>query len=845
MNITKSADKISDVLLALLISFSLVFALTSSLCLTYPVMSILLLVVLCVVLLCVMFYNKPASIISFSSIGLTLLVSVFYIMFGTGLTKVFKFFDDYFFWLSEFIQYPDPETVDHLFQFITIFVLCIIFSLFSYLFIVRKFRFLIVMVTGIALFVAQWSYNIISTLTPFYLFLVAALMVYLRHIYQSKLSKGPNDYARPAQIALWSLPVCILIIAMAYSIHASNKPIEWKWLDKKVVSVYNYFKKNFEYETFDYFSLSASSGFGDRNNILGGRVRIDRTNVLQVKSSKRVYLKGISLDTYTGAKWINSEQSLTSKGSDYYGMYSDSEEMLEGMKILTGKDDFLEAYFEENPVSVVFLNIKTKSLFLPSKTKEFRTSSQNFYAYESASGDYSSKQRYTRGFRYSTKMYNPKIGSNEFADIMRKSKRGLYSEAILQMKFPGYYEEILRYYSGTSSSAITITPDENGEISVQDFYNSSVTQFTMTEDTPTLPVINRNSKLQTLETLTKLKENSNEIYKKYLQLPENLPQRVKDLSASLVASETNDYDKAKAIEQYLASKYPYNLDVRSTPRNRDFVDYFLFDLKEGYCSYYASAMTVLARCAGLPARYVEGYMLPPEPVKDDRTTYVVSNMQAHAWVEIYFEGYGWLPFEPTAPFRSNFYAAPDMDSNVTFSDNYGSSYADYMEELMKRYAQQGGGYVDFGPDTTTKGPSAVIIVLSTFAGLILLAIALLLTNIVRYRLRLYKIFNLPANECVLSFYDYYVNVLGLQSFGLLPSETPFQYSSRIDGLMFFSPVRFKVITDIFVKSRYSTDNATENEKQLICDFHSGFLSEIKINMGKFKYFAMKYLLGKF
>ena len=54
-------------------------------------------------------------------------------------------------------------------------------------------------------------------------------------------------------------------------------------------------------------------------------------------------------------------------------------------------------------------------------------------------------------------------------------------------------------------------------------------------------------------------------------------------------------------------------------------------------------MTVLARCVGLPARYVEGYMLPPSPVKDRFDAYVVTNMQAHAWTEIYFEGFGWLP----------------------------------------------------------------------------------------------------------------------------------------------------------------------------------------------------------
>ncbi|HEX2944558.1 MAG TPA: transglutaminase domain-containing protein [Clostridia bacterium] len=842
MTINKLTDKISDILLAMLVTFSIVYALISSLCLPYPVLNVLLLVVLSTVLFAAMFYNKTASIISFSGIGLVLLISMIYTLFGAGIDKVSEFFEDYYFWLSDFILYPDPVNVNAAFQLLTVIPLCIIVSLFSYCFILRKFRFFVVLIAGIAIFGVQWSYGIVSSLLPFYLFLIATLMIYLKHIYQGKLSKSPNDYASPSQIALWSLPVCILIIALAYTIHASDKPIEWKWMDKKIVSVYNYFKKNFDYETFDYFSLSATSGFGDRNNILGGRVRLDRTNVLQVSSGKRVYLKGIALDTYTGNKWINGDTSISSQGTDYYGMYGDTDEMLEGMKLLTGKDDFLNTYFEENPVSVIFLNIKTKSLFLPSKIKEFRTSTKDFSAYMDSTGGYSSKQRYTKGFKYNTKMYVPKVGSEEFSEIMRKSKKGLYSNAILQMKFPSYYEEILRYYSQNSTNG-AISPDENGEISVESFFQKYDSQ-TLSGTAIALPVINRNSKLKTLETLSKLKDSSNEIYKRYLQLPKNLPQRVKDLSASLVATEKNDYDKAKAIEQYMASKYPYNLDVRSTPRNRDFVDYFLFDLKEGYCSYYASAMTVLARCAGLPARYVEGYMLPAEPVKNDNTTYVVSNMQAHAWVEIYFEGYGWLPFEPTAPFRSEFYANTEY-SDVTYSSDYDPSYNAYMEELMKRYAQQGGGYVDFGPDGGKTGPSAEIIAIFTLAGLLILSIALLMTNIIRNRLRLYKIINLPATDCVLSFYDYYINVLGIQGLGLLPSETPFQYCSRIDSNMFFSPVRFKTITDIFVKSRYGTEQATENEKQLFCDFHAGFLSEIKINMGKLKYFTMKYLLGKF
>lgn len=801
MNFKSLFEKIPDILLAQLITFSMVFALTSSLHLTYPIFKIVLLVIICISALCFMFHNKVTSAVSFALSGTLVVVTLIYVLWGIGINKFFHFLDDYFFWLSEFMRYTDIP--DPLFQFITVLSLCILISIFLYCTLIRKFRFLIVIIAGMSLFGIQWTNKLTNGLEPFYLFLAAALIIYLKHIYKLKSAKGINDYAKPIVISVWSVPICILIIVLASTFQTSEKPIEWKWLDKKIVSVYNYLKKNLDYETFDYFSLSASSGFGDRNNILGGRVRLDRTNVLRVSTSKRIYLKGISKDIYTGSNWANSVPELTQTGTDYTGMFSDFNEMMQGMEILTGKENFTSNYFDKNPVSVTFLNIKTKSLFLPSKVNSFKPTLDDFSGYVNNTGDYSTRERLTKGFKYTVDVLSPKIGNKEFEDVLRKSKKGLYNEYLLKLEFPSYFK---------------------------------------TSATPLVLDSTSSKKLELFEELTKLKEKSELIYKNYLQLPDNLPQRVKDLSASLVATSNNNFDKAKAIEQYLASNFPYNLDVHSTPRNRDFVDYFLFDLKEGYCSYYASAMTILARIAGLPARYVEGYMLPPDPLKESSTTFIITNMQAHAWVEIYFEGYGWLPFEPTSPFRSNFYSTtiPEVD----YGDGYNPAYFDYME-MMRRYSDRNIGDITLGVNNDQSKLSIPIIVMLVFGTILLLFVSFLLFNIIKNRYKLYKLCNMPTNECILSFYEYYVNVLGLHGMGLLPAETPSQYSTRIDSFMFFSPVRFKVITDIFIKSRYSLNEATELEKQLFCDFHPGFLSEIKINMGKFRYFVLKYLLGKF
>jgi len=141
------------------------------------------------------------------------------------------------------------------------------------------------------------------------------------------------------------------------------------------------------------------------------------------------------------------------------------------------------------------------------------------------------------------------------------------------------------------------------------------------------------------------------VEERYLQLPDNLPARVRQLAEEVVEGAESPYDQALLIESYLR-EYEYDLEIPSPPRNRDVVDYFLFDSQKGYCDYYASAMVVLARAAGLPARLAVGYAMGYYDYRIAK--YVVSERDAHSWVEIYFPHYGWIDFEPTAA-RTVFY----------------------------------------------------------------------------------------------------------------------------------------------------------------------------------------------
>jgi transglutaminase-like putative cysteine protease len=133
-----------------------------------------------------------------------------------------------------------------------------------------------------------------------------------------------------------------------------------------------------------------------------------------------------------------------------------------------------------------------------------------------------------------------------------------------------------------------------------------------------------------------------EVRQRYLPLP-GIPTRDRELALQLTSPEGNPYDKAVAVESYLRT-LPYSLDLPAPPADQDGVDYFLFDARTGYCDYFASAMAVLLRSAGIPARVVSGYATGE---RQDDGSFLVKDSDSHTWTEVYFPSYGWIPFEPS------------------------------------------------------------------------------------------------------------------------------------------------------------------------------------------------------
>jgi transglutaminase-like putative cysteine protease len=136
------------------------------------------------------------------------------------------------------------------------------------------------------------------------------------------------------------------------------------------------------------------------------------------------------------------------------------------------------------------------------------------------------------------------------------------------------------------------------------------------------------------------------VAERYLQLPDDFSPRIKDLALEITNEAETPYDKANAITNYLRNEIVYTERIEAPPPNTDLLEWFLFETKKGFCNYYASAEVLMLRSVGVPARLAVGYA-QGRPNRNGPGINVLQK-DAHAWVEVYFPGAGWVEFEPTA-----------------------------------------------------------------------------------------------------------------------------------------------------------------------------------------------------
>jgi hypothetical protein len=780
-----------NLIIAVFLSFSLVYTLTIYLDMTYEAKDIFMFVVLSLVLYSIVFANTLSVKVTSMVSVLAVVVGLFY-YFKKPLVseRIYNKIVSVFIWFVEYIYDEVPLNIEY--QKYIVLVISMFISLLVYRFAVKKFNFYLLLMGGTSLFVTQWILGSFESYVSFYIFVFFILVCYFKHIYLKNKEAGQGPTYEYIGFLLFSIPICGIVFILAYLMPASEQPIEWNWIDRRIESAQSYVKTRLNEDGTGNgeYSGASTSGFAEEISILEGSVTLDDTLVMKVDTSERgIYLKGAVRDVYTGMAWRSLNPKLTSLGQKYQvdNHYNDIYELLVGSRIISNDINILDEIYTTTSAHITYENLKTSTLFIPSKTEKVIFNTELLNIYRNDYGILSSETLLDKDFQYTIELYSIK-NNNEVGQLLRNSSRGFYNR---------YLEKI--------------------------------------SNLRTNEVFRRD--------ISRLAKVSEDIYNRYLQLPSELPDRVQALSLEITSSAENDYDRVRAIEAYLSNNYSYTLDPGSLPKDRDFVDYFLFDLKQGYCSYYASAMTVLVRSIGIPARYVEGYILPSEPIRG--TTYEITNQQAHAWVEVYFEGFGWFPFEPTSPFSQDLYNTLEETS----TDEVGSLDQTNVEENMLEdevvESQETKDIIDNEPINHMEEDSALkysimqyVLLMSLFFFVWVITFPILRRKFIHYKIK-----RLTPAQGIIELYKYYLKALSVQGIQIEPGETPLQFAQRIDEVLTFKTTNFQAVTEAFIKARYGNDPMDKGELQLVLDFYSTFSMDCKEKIGWPKYFIYNNLLG--
>ncbi|MDR2531688.1 MAG: transglutaminase-like domain-containing protein [Oscillospiraceae bacterium] len=331
-----------------------------------------------------------------------------------------------------------------------------------------------------------------------------------------------------------------------------------------------------------------------------------------------------------------------------------------------------------------------------------------------------------------------------------------------------------------------------------------------------------------------LERRQEKIHNIYTQLPDSVPERVFALAREITAGCESNYAKMAAIEQFLSGNFTYTRTppIAALENGGDFADVFLFEMKEGFCTYFATAAAVLGRTAGIPTRYVQGYSSPAGTTSSFRS-WNISENTAHAWVEAYIDGAGWIPFEPSPTFSEARYgewvnrnavlppfSSPATPPHVPSPDEPGIDTPTYEPESHDPDSELRNIYL------IAAAAGAVVIVIAIFAVFIGIYTASWRTR-KKYRMS-------SPSERLLTDYKAILLLLEMISKNLLQQgETALSFALRTgdDALI--------KVTGIFERVRYGGEVLSAEEAGAGADYKEALLNQAKkhlLKRNKLKYY---------
>jgi transglutaminase-like putative cysteine protease len=299
-----------------------------------------------------------------------------------------------------------------------------------------------------------------------------------------------------------------------------------------------------------------------------------------------------------------------------------------------------------------------------------------------------------------------------------------------------------------------------------------------------------------------------------------------------IAKGTNSESKyawASAISGYLSDGFSYTLSPSFVPEGEDFVDYFLVT-REGYCSYFASAMAVMARAVGIPSRYVEGYLL--SGIKHDNYEYTVTGENAHAWAELYFEGVGWMPFDATP-------------TEEVSSPGEGGAISEALPEIEEPSIEPD---IELPVSDGAAKPEPIPVWM--FAAVVISAL-LLLTALTIFIQGLFCRDKFLVNKygkagAVAVWWREILDMLVHKDkfFARRDGETAYMLANRIGKLVYCPVADFDQITRIVVRSYYSGNEPSDIELEVMMRYYFRLRRDIMYRLTPFGYIFMRILFPR-
>ncbi len=732
-------------------------------------------------------------------------------------------------------------------------------ALLVFIIIRRAFSFILTFTMNVTLFVLLLLWREVD-ITMSILLSLAGLFMLIPRVYSNRVEKRRRKELKKAakdennknaaaigiigqipraSVQLFAVPIAILLVLISQFITPADTE-DWKSDDL------NYFVDDVA-NMIDPFRDGASSsgsrfsllsvGFQNSSGKLGGPISPSNERVLQVYTEDGgTLLRAAVYDEYTGSNWRVSKSR--NDGNLRYDSFA--VEDYKKLAFLGRREEMpsliqrkYDELMDRREYDVTYLSDKNSAVFIPGSSPNIRFDRSNLQkqVYFNLRGEAYTSRRIPSGARLTVtgdvwKYRGDSFDENflELEEFMKDSTDANYKS------IAGRYSKVPENLEGAfnnifSQLGVNAFSDGGGTVIAYDEYGS--------DESLTATVQGEGQHISS--------ENNNENSANFVTAEGSGEGIIWEAAgADSLFNLLTPYQKAAAISDYLSGNFTYTLSPEEVPEGEDFVEWFL-KTKEGYCTYFASAMVMMARSAGIPARYVTGFgllqqELPSSGYQDETimNTYFALNSTAHAWAELYFKGIGWVDFDPSGVSES-FSGGGPGETEISEPEQEEMEPQDRVTPTPEPTAapQQDGA--------EGAGGSITLLIWLGVAAVILVFVFIIVFRVRRRKLMHSRLTS--GEKTAFEKYDMlFADIMRQQKMlgiRIKTGETMTALARRVDKELNSMLPLFENISRVQIRSVFGEIEPNESELTTAKKYNEKLEERLKIRLGKIKYFIKR------